>query len=239
MNIRHIQSISQQAFRCHKAVNVTRNFATVQLNQCRRYCVVLLPLVPLASSVHCSAADIAKKSQYSTAAALDMSSGDYKNASSIYEFSVKDTHGNDVSLEKYKGKVVLVVNIASKCGLTKNNYQKLTDLKEKYGERGLTILNFPCNQFGSQMPEADGEAMVCHLRDSKADIGEVFAKIDVNGDDAAPLYKYLKAKQTGTLGSGIKWNFTKFLVNKEGIPINRYAPTTDPMDIAKDIEKLL
>lgn len=108
---------------------------------------------------------------------LDMSAGDYKNASSIYDFSVKDTHGNDVSLEKYKGKVVLVVNIASKCGLTKNNYQKLTDLKEKYGERGLTILNFPCNQFGSQMPEADGEAMVCHLRDSKADIGEVFAKV--------------------------------------------------------------
>ncbi|XP_017101444.1 uncharacterized protein Gtpx isoform X3 [Drosophila bipectinata] len=168
-----------------------------------------------------------------------MSNGDYKNAASIYEFTVKDTHGNDVSLDKYKGKVVLVVNIASKCGLTKNNYQKLTDLKEKYGEQGLVILNFPCNQFGSQMPEADGEAMVCHLRDSKADIGEVFAKVDVNGDNAAPLYKYLKAKQTGTLGSGIKWNFTKFLVNKEGIPVNRYAPTTDPMDIAKDIEKLL
>ncbi|KRF83975.1 uncharacterized protein Dvir_GJ12858, isoform B [Drosophila virilis] len=170
---------------------------------------------------------------------LDMSNGDYKNAASIYEFTVKDTHGNDVSLDKYKGRVVLIVNIASKCGLTKNNYQKLTDLKEKYGERGLTILNFPCNQFNSQMPEADGEAMVCHLRDSKADIGELFAKVDVNGDNAAPLYKYLKAKQTGTLGSGIKWNFTKFLVNKEGIPINRYAPTTDPMDIAKDIEKLL
>ncbi|XP_017057956.1 probable phospholipid hydroperoxide glutathione peroxidase isoform X2 [Drosophila ficusphila] len=171
---------------------------------------------------------------------IDMSAnGDYKNAASIYEFTVKDTHGNDVSLDKYKGKVVLVVNIASKCGLTKNNYEKLTDLKVKYGEKGLVILNFPCNQFGSQMPEADGEAMVCHLRDSKADIGEVFAKVDVNGDNAAPLYKYLKAKQTGTLGSGIKWNFTKFLVNKEGIPVNRYAPTTDPLDISKDIEKLL
>ncbi|XP_030385939.1 probable phospholipid hydroperoxide glutathione peroxidase isoform X1 [Scaptodrosophila lebanonensis] len=168
-----------------------------------------------------------------------MSTGDYKNASTIYEFSVKDTHGNDVALEKYRGKVVLIVNIASKCGLTKNNYQKLTDLKEKYGERGLQILNFPCNQFGSQMPEADGEAMVCHLRDAKADIGEVFAKIDVNGDKADPLYKFLKAKQTGTLGSGIKWNFTKFLINKDGVPVDRYAPTTDPMDIGKDIEKLL
>ncbi|EDW68708.2 uncharacterized protein Dvir_GJ12858, isoform A [Drosophila virilis] len=240
----HIQSITRRTFRCFKlpatTTTTTRNFgiAAIQMNQCPRYCVVLLPLVAVVSSVNCSA-DLATKSQYSTAAALDMSNGDYKNAASIYEFTVKDTHGNDVSLDKYKGRVVLIVNIASKCGLTKNNYQKLTDLKEKYGERGLTILNFPCNQFNSQMPEADGEAMVCHLRDSKADIGELFAKVDVNGDNAAPLYKYLKAKQTGTLGSGIKWNFTKFLVNKEGIPINRYAPTTDPMDIAKDIEKLL
>lgn len=165
--------------------------------------------------------------------------GDYKNAKTIYEFSVKDTFGNDVSLEKYKGQVVLIVNIASQCGLTKNNYKKLTDLKEKFGEKGLKILNFPCNQFGSQMPEADGEAMVCHLRDAKADIGDVFQKIDVNGSGTAPLYQFLKAKQGGTLGSAIKWNFTKFLVNKEGVPVNRYAPTTDPMDIAKDIEKLL
>ncbi|KAM8715774.1 hypothetical protein ACLKA7_002768 [Drosophila subpalustris] len=195
-------------------------------------------MVTLANVVKCSGADIATKSQYSTAAVVKMSNDD-KNASSIYEFTVKDTHGNDVSLGRYKGKVVLVVNIASKCNLTKKNYQKLTDLKEKYGERGLVILNFPCNQFNSEMPEADGEPMVCHLRDSKADIGELFAKVNVNGDDASPLYKYLKAKQTGTLGSGIKWNFTKFLVDKEGIPINRYAPTTDPMDIAKDIEKLL
>lgn len=163
----------------------------------------------------------------------------YKNANSIYDFTVKDTHGEDVSLEKYKGNVVLIVNIASQCGLTKNNYAKLTQLKEKYGEKGLKILNFPCNQFGSQMPESDGEPMVCHLRDAKADIGDVFQKIDVNGNGAHPLYSYLKEKQKGTLGNGIKWNFTKFLVNKEGIPVNRYAPTTDPMDIAKDIEKLL
>ncbi|XP_030385943.1 probable phospholipid hydroperoxide glutathione peroxidase isoform X2 [Scaptodrosophila lebanonensis] len=168
-----------------------------------------------------------------------MSTNDYKNASTIYEFSAKDTHGNDVALEKYRGNVVLIVNIASKCGLTKTNYQKLTDLKEKYGERGLHILNFPCNQFGSGMPEADGEDTVCHLRDAKADIGEVFAKIDVNGDEADPLYKFLKAKQTGILGSGIKWNFTKFLINKDGVPVDRYAPTTDPLDIGKDIEKLL
>ncbi|XP_033161655.1 probable phospholipid hydroperoxide glutathione peroxidase isoform X1 [Drosophila mauritiana] len=238
MSLRQFQNISRQALRCY---SMRRTLGPVlELSrgqrQCLRLCTVLLPVSCAATPTYATSS----AAQHSTAAAIDMSAnGDYKNAASIYEFTVKDTHGNDISLEKYKGKVVLVVNIASKCGLTKNNYEKLTDLKEKYGERGLVILNFPCNQFGSQMPEADGEAMVCHLRDSKADIGEVFAKVDVNGDNAAPLYKYLKAKQTGTLGSGIKWNFTKFLVNKEGVPINRYAPTTDPMDIAKDIEKLL
>ncbi|XP_055844083.1 uncharacterized protein LOC129910650 isoform X2 [Episyrphus balteatus] len=175
----------------------------------------------------------------SSSSKTNVMSEEAKNAKSIYDFTVKDTHGNEVSLEKYRGNVVLVVNIASQCGLTKNNYQKLTELKEKYGDKGLKILNFPCNQFNSQMPEGDGEAMVCHLRDAKADIGDVFQKIDVNGKEAHPLYQYLKDKQSGTLTSGIKWNFTKFLVNKDGIPVDRYAPTTDPMDIAKDIEKLL
>ncbi|XP_014094299.1 uncharacterized protein Gtpx isoform X2 [Bactrocera oleae] len=169
----------------------------------------------------------------------NMSGPDPKTAKTIYEFTVKDTYGNDVSLDKYKGNVVLVVNIASQCGLTKNNYAKLTTLLEKYEEKGLRILNFPTNQFNSQMPEADGEAMVCHLRDAKANIGDVFQKIDVNGSGAAPIYQFLKHKQSGTLGSSIKWNFTKFLVNKDGVPVDRYAPTTDPMDIAKDIEKLL
>lgn len=107
----------------------------------------------------------------------DIMSEEAKNANSIFDFTVKDTHGEEVSLDKYKGNVVLVVNIASQCGLTKNNYKKLTDLREKYGDKGLKILNFPCNQFGSQMPEGDGEAMVCHLRDAKADIGDVFQKV--------------------------------------------------------------
>jgi len=164
---------------------------------------------------------------------------DYKNAKSIYDFTVKDTYGNEVSLDKYKGNVVLVVNIASQCGLTKNNYAQITELKEKYHDKGLRVLSFPCNQFNSQSPEADGEAMVCSLRDAKADVGDVFAKIDVNGANAHPLYQYLKHKQSGTFGNAIKWNFTKFLVNKEGIPVNRYAPTTEPKDIVKDIEKLL
>lgn len=104
---------------------------------------------------------------------------------------------------------------------------------------GLRILAFPCNQFGSQSPEADGEEMVCHLKSANADIGDIFKKVNVNGDNADPLWKYLKHKQTGTLGSGIKWNFTKFLVDKQGQPVDRFAPTTDPMDISKEIEKLL
>lgn len=98
----------------------------------------------------------------------------------IYGFTVKDTHGEDVSLEKYRGKVVLIVNIASQCGLAKNNYKKLTELRRLYKDEGLEILNFPCNQFASQMPEDNGEAMMCHLRDAKADIGAVFQKVQIN-----------------------------------------------------------
>nr|ALF39395.1 GPx [Delia antiqua] len=208
----------------------------VQLIDKKRICLVLFPLTSVSCTAHTSATSNFKATGSNNS---EIMSEEAKNAKSIYDFTVKDTHGEEVSLEKYKGNVVLVVNIASQCGLTKNNYKKLTDLREKYGDKGLKILNFPCNQFGSQMPEADGEAMVCHLRDAKADIGDVFQKVDVNGNNAAPLYQYLKAKQTGTLGSGIKWNFTKFLVDKDGIPVKRYAPTTDPMDIAKDIEKML
>ncbi|XP_050082933.1 uncharacterized protein LOC126569708 isoform X3 [Anopheles aquasalis] len=164
---------------------------------------------------------------------------DYKNAKSVYDFTVKDSHGADVSLEKYRGKVLLIVNIASKCGLTKGNYAELTELAEKYADKEFKILSFPCDQFGGQMPEKDGEEMVCHLRSAKANVGDVFAKIKVNGDEADPLYKYLKHKQGGILGDSIKWNFSKFLVNKDGQPVDRYAPTTSPSSIVKDIEKLL
>ncbi|XP_035780154.1 probable phospholipid hydroperoxide glutathione peroxidase isoform X1 [Anopheles albimanus] len=164
---------------------------------------------------------------------------DYKNAKSVYDFTVKDSHGADVSLEKYRGKVLLIVNIASKCGLTKGNYAELTELSEKYADKEFKILSFPCDQFGGQMPEKDGEEMVCHLRSAKANVGDVFAKIKVNGDEADPLYKYLKHKQGGILGDSIKWNFSKFLVNKDGQPVDRYAPTTSPSSIVKDIEKLL
>lgn len=105
---------------------------------------------------------------------------DYTKATTIYEFTVKDTFGNDVPLEQYRGKVVLIVNIASQCGLTKSNYEKLTELNEKYYDKGLRILAFPCNQFSSQMPEANGEEMVCHLKKANANIGDVFAKVMQN-----------------------------------------------------------
>jgi len=164
---------------------------------------------------------------------------DYRKANSIYDFTVKDTFGNDVSLDKYRGNVVLVVNIASQCGLTKNNYEKLTQLKKDYYDKGLRILAFPCNQFAGQMPEADGDEMVCHLKKDNYDIGDVFAKINVNGDDAIPLYKYLKEKQSSIFGNFIKWNFSKFLVDKNGQAVDRFAPTTDPLDIKEKIEKLL
>lgn len=195
---------------------------------------------------------------------------DYKNAKSIYDFTVKDTYGNDVPLEKYKGKVCVIVNIASQCGLTSSNYAKLTDLKKKYENAGqfsiihkspsclaisyailiylffrlltfadVEILSFPCNQFANEMPEKDGEEMVCHLKKANADLGAVFKKVDVNGENAAPLYKFLKEKQGGFLGDSIKWNFTKFLVDKDGQPVDRFAPTTSPTSIEKKIDALL
>jgi len=190
--------------------------------------------------LNCSA--IVPQNKTSTSNSEEMASSntvDYKNANSIYDFTVKDTYGNDVSLEKYRGYVVLIVNIASQCGLTKNNYAKLTTLHNQYHDKGLRILSFPCNQFGSQMPEGDGDEMVCHLKSANAEVGDVFQKVNVNGDNAIPLYKYLKEKQNGIFGNSIKWNFTKFLVDKNGQPVDRFAPTTDPMDIAKEIEKLL
>lgn len=106
-----------------------------------------------------------------------MDTVDPKDATSIYDFTVKDTFGNDVKMDKYTGNVVLIVNIASQCGLTKNNYEKLTQLNKDYHDKGLRIVNFPCNQFAGQMPEGNGEAMMCHLRDKNADIGDIMAKV--------------------------------------------------------------
>ncbi|WP_296613124.1 glutathione peroxidase [Sphingomonas sp.] len=156
----------------------------------------------------------------------------------ITDFHVKAADGSDADLSAYAGKVLLVVNVASKCGFTPQ-YEGLEALHRKYADRGFEVLGFPCNQFGGQEPgDAEEIANFCSLT---YDVTfPVFAKIDVNGSGADPLYGELKKQAPGFLGTeGIKWNFTKFLVGRDGQVVERYAPTTKPGDIAADIEKLL
>ncbi|WJX53935.1 putative phospholipid hydroperoxide glutathione peroxidase 6, mitochondrial [Trifolium repens] len=160
------------------------------------------------------------------------------NPQSIHDFTVKDAKGNDVNLGDYKGKVLLIVNVASQCGLTNSNYTELTQLYDKYKSKGLEILAFPCNQFGGQEPGSLEEIQNTVCTRFKAEF-PIFDKVDVNGSDAAPIYKYLKSSKGGLFGDGIKWNFAKFLVDKNGNVVDRYAPTTSPLSIEKDLVKLL
>ena len=156
----------------------------------------------------------------------------------ITDFQVKAADGGAASLDTWRGKVLLIVNTASKCGFTPQ-YEGLEALHRDYGERGFEVLAFPCNQFGAQEPGDAAEiADFCSLT---YDVTfPVFAKIDVNGPHADPLFERLKSDAPGVLGSkAIKWNFTKLLVDREGQVVNRYAPTTKPADIRQDIEKLL
>lgn len=157
---------------------------------------------------------------------------------SIYDFEVKDINGQAQSLKKYQGKTLLIVNVASKCGFT-SQYTELEQIYKEYKDSGLEILAFPCNQFGAQEPgDAEEIKSFCSLTYNVT--FPLFQKIDVNGDEAAPVYTYLKESLPGILGSKlIKWNFTKFLVDKEGRPVERYAPNDKPLDIAKDIKKIL
>lgn len=157
---------------------------------------------------------------------------------SIYDFTVKDAKGDDVELSTYKGKVLLIVNVASQCGLTNSNYPELTTLYGKYKDKGFEILAFPCNQFGNQEPGTNEEIKEMACTRFKAEF-PIFGKVDVNGGNAAPLYKFLKEKKGGLIGDSIKWNFTKFLVDKKGNVVDRYMPTTSPLNIEKDIKKLL
>ncbi|CAL5193629.1 unnamed protein product [Lathyrus oleraceus] len=157
---------------------------------------------------------------------------------SISEFTVKDAKGKDVNLSSYKGKVLLIVNVASKCGFTNSNYTQLTDLYSRYKDKGLEILAFPCNQFLNQEPGSSEDAEQFACTRFKAEY-PIFGKVRVNGPDTAPLYKFLKEKKSGFLGSRIKWNFTKFLVNKEGLVIQRYGPTATPFSFEDEIKKAL
>ena len=156
----------------------------------------------------------------------------------IYEFEVQTIKGDTAGLGSYENQVMLIVNTASKCGFTPQ-YEGLEALYAQYKDQGLVVLGFPCNQFGQQEQgsESDIEAF-CQLNYGVS--FPMFAKVDVNGDDADPLFKYLKKSQKGLLGSEkIKWNFTKFLVNRDGKVIARFAPTVKPKDLTKDIESLL
>lgn len=171
-----------------------------------------------------------------TMAADDSNPVDIKTANSIYEFTAKDITGEEISLEKYRGHVCIIVNVASQCGYTKNNYKELQDLYDQFSEtKGLRILAFPCNQFGGQEP-GNSEEIVCFARERNVKF-DMFGKIDVNGGNAHPLWRYLKHKQGGTLGDFIKWNFTKFIIDKNGQPVERHGPSTDPKDLVKNLEK--
>ena len=155
----------------------------------------------------------------------------------IYDLKVKTRKGDEVSLETFKGKVMLIVNTATGCGFTPQ-YEGLENLYEKYHDKGLEILDFPCNQFGHQAPGTDEEIHEFCTGKYKTQFDQ-FAKIDVNGKNEDPLYTFLKSKKGGLLGKNIKWNFTKFLVDKEGNVVKRYEPMTKPEDIEKDIVGLL
>lgn len=156
----------------------------------------------------------------------------------IYGFEATNINGKTIPLEEFKGKVMLIVNTASKCGFTPQ-FGGLEELHKSYAGKGLAVLGFPCNQFGSQDPGADGEIeQFCQLNYGVS--FPMMSKVDVNGPAAHPLYKWLSAEAPGLLGSkSIKWNFTKFLVGKNGEVIRRYAPTDKPADLAKDIEAAL
>ena len=156
---------------------------------------------------------------------------------SLYDLTVNDREGNPVSMKEYEGKVLLIVNTATGCGFTPQ-YTGLEGLYDRFRSRGFAVLDFPCNQFAGQAPGTDAEIhQFCTLN-----FGTTFprfAKVDVNGENESPLYTYLKQEKGGLLGSAIKWNFTKFLIDREGNVVKRFAPMDAPEKLADDIEALL
>jgi len=159
-------------------------------------------------------------------------------SNTVHDFHAKTIDGRDVALADYRGKVLLIVNVASACGFTPQ-YQGLEHLHRTYREHGFAVLGFPCNQFGGQEPGSEPE--IQKFCETKYDVTfPLFSKIEVNGPNAHPLYRFLKESKRGLFGSKrIKWNFTKFLVDREGRPVRRYAPQQKPDAIVEDIEKLL
>lgn len=156
---------------------------------------------------------------------------------SIYDFTVQDINKGEVNLSDYSGKVLLIVNTATGCGFTPQ-YEGLQNLYDKYKEQGFEILDFPCNQFGHQAPGTEDE-IVSFCQSRYGVTFRQFAKIEVNGKNEAPLYAYLKEQKHGVLGKKIKWNFTKFLVDREGNVVDRFAPTTKPEAIEAKVKELL
>lgn len=156
---------------------------------------------------------------------------------SVHDFSATSIDGIERQLVDYKGKVILVVNTASQCGFTPQ-YKGLEDLYRTYVDRGLVVLGFPCDQFGHQEP-GDEEEIATFCERNFGVTFPLFAKVDVNGRDAHPLYQWLRSEKSGMVGNKIRWNFTKFLIDPDGNVVNRYGSTTTPEQIADDIEALL
>ena len=156
----------------------------------------------------------------------------------VYDFKARSLDGKDIDLKQYQGKVLLIVNTASECGFTPQ-YKGLEAVYEQFRDKGVEVLGFPCNQFGKQEPGSNEEIGAFCERNYGVSF-PLFDKIDVNGDNAHPLFKHLKSEAPGLMGTeAIKWNFTKFLVRKDGRVYKRYAPQTEPKELMKDIEKLL
>jgi glutathione peroxidase len=156
---------------------------------------------------------------------------------SVYDFTVKGLDGEEVSLSQYKGRVLLIVNTATECGFTPQ-YEGLMDLYEKYRDQGFEILDFPCDQFGRQAPGTGEEIHAGCVARFGISFPQ-FDKVDVNGDNADPLFAYLRHELPGILGSDIKWNFTKFLIDRNGLPARRFAPQTEPAALHDDVEEFL
>lgn len=156
---------------------------------------------------------------------------------SLADFSARSIDGHDVDLATYSGQVVLVVNTASECGFT-GQYRGLQELQERYADQGFTVLGFPCDQFGGQEPGSDEEIAEFCDRSFGVDF-PLFSKVEVNGAGAHPLFVWLRSEKPGLLGGRIKWNFTKFLLGRDGTVLHRYPPTTKPEKVARDVEKAL